>query len=289
MATALKRPGPVQHADLPLARRLEGEEARIGALYAETQARLRPRSAATSEPLAGGRAVYAGVGSPLTQAIGLGLNDPVVPAELDRAEAFYGSRGVPVQVEVCPLADPSLLELLGRRGYGVTEFNNVLVRGVARDEALPPAPREVEVREVGAGEAEAWVRTVARGFFDPEPVPPAMLTVFATFGAMPGVTRLLALLDGAPAGGGCLAMHDGLASLFGASTVRASRGRGVHAALLLGRLARAAAEGCDLVFLGSLPGSVSQRNAERLGFRLAYTRARMVLDPRGGAEMLLHY
>lgn len=285
----MKRPRPAWQADLPLARRLEGEEARAGALYAETLARLRPHVAAASEPVAGGRAVYGGVGSPLTRAIGLGMGGPVTAADLDRLEAFYGSRGVPVQVEVCPMADPTLPDLLGRRGYRVTDFENVLVREVARDEALPPAPRGVEVREAGAGEAETWAATVARGFFDPEPAPPAMPTVFITFGSMPGVTRLLALLDGVPAGGGCLAMHGGLASLFGASTLRAARGRGVHAALLLARLTRAAAGGSDLAALGSLPGGTSQRNAERLGFRVAYTRARMILDPRGGAEMLLHY
>ena len=36
------------------------------------------------------------------------------------------------------------------------------------------------------------------------------------------------------------------------------------------------AEGCDLATAATLPGSVSQRNYERHGFRVAYTRATLV-------------
>ena len=36
--------------------------------------------------------------------------------------------------------------------------------------------------------------------------------------------------------------------------------------------AAAAAQGCDIALMGALPGSGSQRNAERHGFRIAYTR-----------------
>jgi hypothetical protein len=34
----------------------------------------------------------------------------------------------------------------------------------------------------------------------------------------------------------------------------------------------AAAHGCDIAMMGASPGSDSQRNAEREGFRIAYTR-----------------
>ena len=38
------------------------------------------------------------------------------------------------------------------------------------------------------------------------------------------------------------------------------------------RLHYAAEQGCELALMGALPGSGSQRNAERHGFRVAYTR-----------------
>jgi GNAT superfamily N-acetyltransferase len=62
------------------------------------------------------------------------------------------------------------------------------------------------------------------------------------------------------------------ALLAGASTVPAWRGRGAQGALLGARLRHAAALGCDVAMMGALPGSASQRNAERQGFRIAYTR-----------------
>ena len=50
------------------------------------------------------------------------------------------------------------------------------------------------------------------------------------------------------------------------------RNRGAQRALLEHRLGRAAEAGCDLAMMGAAPGSASQRNAERQGFRIAYTR-----------------
>jgi len=48
--------------------------------------------------------------------------------------------------------------------------------------------------------------------------------------------------------------------------------RGAHAALIRARLAEAAARGCDLITAGTQPGSTSQRDYERQGFLVAYTK-----------------
>ena len=71
---------------------------------------------------------------------------------------------------------------------------------------------------------------------------------------------------------GSLIMHEGVALLAGASTVPAERRHGAQAALLAARLQAALEEGCDVAMMGAQPGSGSQRNAERSGFRIAYTR-----------------
>ncbi|MCA1573915.1 MAG: GNAT family N-acetyltransferase, partial [Acidobacteria bacterium] len=52
------------------------------------------------------------------------------------------------------------------------------------------------------------------------------------------------------------------------------RKQGAQLALLEGRLRYAAQQGCDIAMMGALPGSGSQRNAERNGFRIAYTRVK---------------
>jgi GNAT superfamily N-acetyltransferase len=82
----------------------------------------------------------------------------------------------------------------------------------------------------------------------------------------------LAELDGALVAAGAMNVWEGVALLAGASTVPAFRRRGAQLALLEARLRFAAEHGCDLAMMAALPGSASQRNAERQGFRIAYTR-----------------
>ena len=81
--------------------------------------------------------MFTGVGSPLTQAVGLGMKGPVTEPEMERLEAFFEVRGSPTQIDLCPLADPSMLELLSLRGYRLREFSNMLVRPL-RERGIRP-------------------------------------------------------------------------------------------------------------------------------------------------------
>ena len=85
----------------------------------------------------------------------------------------------------------------------------------------------------------------------------------------------LAWHDSEPAGAATLTIHDGVAGLFGASTRVPYRNLGVQHALIAARLAAAVNVGCDLAVVHTEPGSDSQRNVERLRFRLAYTEVTM--------------
>ena len=85
-----------------------------------------------------------------------------------------------------------------------------------------------------------------------------------------------AWIDGQPAGGGALEIHDGVAALMAADTLPAYRKRGLHTLLLHARLAAATAAGCDLALVHTAPGSASQNNVLRAGFQLAYTALTLV-------------
>jgi hypothetical protein len=50
--------------------------------------------------------------------------------------------------------------------------------------------------------------------------------------------------------------------------------------LLDSRLRYAAEQGCDIAMMCAQPGTPSQRNAERNGFRIAYTRIKWRLAER---------
>lgn len=265
-------------ADLALAQRLEGCDARGNARCAEAYAVLYPHVGALALPVAGGYAMFAGAQSPLTQAIGLGMSGPVAAAELDQVEAFYRERDAAVRVELCPLADPSLPALFAERGYRVEEYSNVLARALSPDDLAAPARSEVQVRVALPDEAEEWARTVAEGIAEDEAVDSSLLELFFTFFHLSTTTCFLASVGGQPAGGGVVATDQGVAALFAAATHPAFRNRGVQTALLRARLAFAMEAGCEVAMVITLPGSTSQRNAERQGFRVMYTRSKMVRE-----------
>ena len=143
-------------ADHALARRIESAEAR----NARDCAAQRPGSAILEA--GGGIAVFLGAESPLTHAVGVGLDGPVREAELAGIEAFFRSRNAPVSFDLAPLASPDLFRALGERGYRITEFNNVMIRRLAGFEiALTP-----RVRRAQPGEDDLWAHTLGYGFFE---------------------------------------------------------------------------------------------------------------------------
>ena len=92
----------------------------------------------------------------------------------------------------------------------------------------------------------------------------------------------LAVSDtGDPAGGAAQANRDGLATLFADSTIPRFRGRGLHRELIAARLNEAIAQGCDMATASTQPGSGSQRNYERLGFEVVYTKVTLALGGVG--------
>ena len=265
----------MQFMDLELARRVEMAEAFAARACAEGAIRLRPELAFAIEPIAGGIAVFTGVGSPVTQAIGVGLNGPVTELELDRLEEFFWSRGARAELELCPLVDLSLYEQFARRGYILIEVSNVLVRRLSENDLFDAPPPGVTLRETEPGEASLWTQTVAQGFAEHFPVTPEILDVMDSFFHREGAASLLAFVEGKVAGGAVVSAHDGVGGLFGASTLSDFRRRGVQSALLAARLAWVRDRGCDIAVSIAQPGSASQRNIERQGFRVMYTRTKL--------------
>jgi GNAT superfamily N-acetyltransferase len=148
-----------------------------------------------------------------------------------------------------------------------------------------PAPREsfdgsLRVRPIGPDEHDLCSEVSARGWGIPN-----LHDFLIGFGRVnaniEGSIALFAELDGVPVATAVPRCTGGIALLAGASTVPEARNRGAQRALLGARLALAADQGCDLAMMCAEPGSVSQRNAERHGFRIAYTRTKWQLATRG--------
>jgi GNAT superfamily N-acetyltransferase len=264
-------------ADLDLSRRLERAEGRSCLEFAEARGRLYPESGATWMECAGAYAVFEGVNSPITQSFGLGLFEPLSPAALDRMEAFFLDRGALVVHEVSPLAGIATLDLLCTRGYRPIEQSSVLYQPVERP-ATKTHPDGVMVRLAGVEEAASWAQINARGWGHEHP---ELLDFLGEFGpvafAREHTVNFIAELDGRPGAVGALSLHEGVALFAGATTLPEMRRRGLQAALLERRLRYAFEHGYDLAMMVAEAGSQSQRNAERKGFRIAYTRTKWQL------------
>ena len=261
--------------DLALARRLERTEAMSNVAFVEARARLTPGGGAGWLERAGTYAMYDGAGSPCTQTFGLGMFAPVTVPGLAEFEEFYQSRGAEVHHEVSPLADGSVLQLLPGRGYRPIEFTSVMCRPMAdfgSDET-----RGITVRRPLPSEAELWARIAAAGWRDVPEVADLVFDLGLVMAHTRGTACFLAEHEGIPIAAGALSLRGDVALMGGASTIPEWRGRGAQTALLHARLAFGVAEGAELAMMCALPGSASQRNAERQGFRIAYTRTKWQL------------
>lgn len=261
-------------ADIDLARRLEGTEVRSSVQFVEARQKAFPEREATWIEVAGTHAMFDGVGSPITQTFGLGVFDPITAEQMNEIEEFYRSRGSEIFHEVCPLADPSVYELIRERRYQPIELTNVLYRPIDPDFRLnAPRNEQINIRVVGKDEVDLWAETACEGWSESPEVADFLNELNRVVAQSKGLS-FLGELNGQPIATGALTIAGDVALLAGASTVPRARRQGAQNALLEARLRYAAAQGCTIAMMVTLPGTGSQRNSERHGFRIAYTRTK---------------
>ena len=278
-------------ADIELARRIDGFEARGSKAIGEAAMLHNPDLRPFVKPLGQGIAVYSGPDSPANKVIGVGFDEELAGTMLEEIEQKYFERGSFVQAEVATiLASPAVHALFTSRGYLLQGFENVLGRISAESDLLPAETAEMTIETVKPGDLDAWIDVVIQGFEHPDAtgagsgvaLPPrqAIEAAFTLFSAMPGFRAYLARVGAVAAGGGGIRIDEGIVQLCGASTLPAFRHRGIQSALLRRRLRDARSTGCDLAIMTAQPGSKSHFNAQRQGFVLLYARAVMIKSKR---------
>jgi len=266
-------------SDLRLSQRLERAEGRACVQFAEARRRLFPDSGAEWIECAGAFAVFDGIDSPVTQTFGLGIFEELSAASLDVIERFFLDRGAPALHEVSPLAGVAALDLLCARNYRPIELSSVLYQPVEKNRSEDH--NHIRVRVICREEAQLWTDISAKGWTSDHP---EFVDFFLQFGMISSARSesvyFIAELDGKPGAAAVLCIHDGVALFGGSSTIPELRRRGLHSALLQARMHYAFEHGCDLAAMAAEAGSDSQRNAERKGFRIAYTRTKWQLTSR---------
>ncbi len=267
----------MQFVDKAFACRLESIEEMPQVLYARTFQKTRPEIGAAEEEICGGHMVFAGLGSPIGRATGLGLDRAFTVEDVNRVEQFYRGHKAPSQVDLCPMHETSVLEMFKERGYAIAELNNVLYRKLNVEEESPPAPAGCEIRRSRREEAEAAGAIVECAFF-PGGAPEAFRGLIAPFYQMDGALPFVASVAGrlVACGTGLVIPKHKIFALCGAGTLAEFRGRGLQTALLRARMAAAVETGCEYAAVVTQGGTTSQRNAERLGFRVAYSKVTVI-------------
>jgi ribosomal protein S18 acetylase RimI-like enzyme len=272
----------MQFIDKAFARRLESVEETPQVLYARTFQKTRPEIGAAEEEICGGHMVFAGLGSPIGRVTGAGLDRPFTADDLNRVERFYRAHEAPSQVDLCPMHEARVFEMFKERGYAIAELNNVLYRKLDARESFPQAPPAFEIRRSRLEEGEAAGAIVENAFF-PEGAPEAFRGLIAPFYQMDGALPFVAIVEDnlVACGTGLVIPEHRVFALCGAGTLAEFRGRGLQTALLRARMAAAVEAGCEYAVVVTQGGTTSQRNAERLGFRVAYSKVTVIKPLEG--------
>ena len=150
-------------------------------------------------------------------------------------EEFYRERGSAARVDLCPLANQSLVDLLGRRGFRIVHFDNIWALPLPGWRQRADSPPGIEVRECSTEEEDTWVKTVARGFAEEVRTPD--FKIDRPYFHVKGFACFLALIDGLPVAGASIFVHEGVpAMMFADSTLAEYRRKGVQTAVIGARL-----------------------------------------------------
>ena len=263
----------MQFVDSALARRLESCEEMPQVMYARIFKKTRPEVGAAEEEICGGHMIFAGLGSPIGRVTGAGFDRTLTTEDVDRIESFYRKRKAPSQIDLTPLHRSEVFEILKERGYAIAELNNVLYRKLEPGAEYPAPPKGCEIRRSQPEEAEVTGKIVESAFF-PDGAPEAFQGLIAPLYQMEDARAFVATVGGkvVACGTGLVISEHRVFALCGAGTLADYRGRGLQTALLRARMDAAVKAGCEYAVVVTQGGTTSQRNAERLGFRVAYSK-----------------
>ncbi|KPC53282.1 GNAT family N-acetyltransferase [Amantichitinum ursilacus] len=269
----------VTHAEL--AAILEHAEAQHLFQQVTALQQLSGNTAVRTQKIANGIAAFTlpEFGRKLNHVTGIAMSAAVSAAALAQLEAGYAELGLPVEIDVCPHADAAILPLLAARGYHVNAFSNSYVLPLSEADTAATDYPDIEILSGPQLADEVFIEHCIAGFaVQATSRPVSLLRALAQIAVLRADTQLFAArIDGQIAGTAGLSLlptpGGTVAYLSITSTVPAWRQRGVQTALLQARLTAARAAGCDLASVSVRPANVSARNAERAGFRLAYTKA----------------
>jgi ribosomal protein S18 acetylase RimI-like enzyme len=214
------------------------------------------------------------------KALGFGFDEPVTADLIAQVCEFFRVQEAPMAVlQLAPSVLPAEWGDICRANR-LEQGGNWLKLGHDLGSVGRP-DTDLRVAQVEVEDATAWATALLRGFGMPEE---GLLQMAAAVVGQPGF-RCYAAWDGDEiVGVGNSFVDQGIAALWGASTLASHRRRGAQSALLAIRLLDAKAAGCRMAVAetgAEGPGEHNQslHNLRRAGFSVLYERPNWVWRP----------
>lgn len=240
--------------------------------YAHAHQKLNAGSKVTSISVGEGAGLFAGVASPLTQAMGFWGADPqswAVPLV-----NFFRSHGSETLIGVSSLTQPEAANCLLKLGFTIRQYGHVLVLPLTGKDWN--ADSNFDIHLATSGQRSNVASLLVNGFLDGGQSD-QLNEIMEVRATISHVKSFYATENGQTLGAANLYLKEPYCFLTGASTLPAYRNQGVQKALTRARLEYAQKHGSRFVVVTTEPGSISQQNMSKLGFQIAYTRNRFVL------------
>jgi len=188
--------------------------------------------------------------------------------------SFYQERNIPARFEITPAyASSDLLKSLAEKEFFHCGFHNSLYGSLSNElVSVTESNTSISIREFEKDEFEIFAEIYTKGFGLPSFLKEHVARNNEVLYNNRNWIFYMALFNGEPAGIGVLYESDGIGTLAASTTIPKFRNKGVHSALVLKRLERAKQLKCDLIVGQAGYGSVSQKNMERAGMKIAYTK-----------------
>ncbi|WP_031497038.1 GNAT family N-acetyltransferase [Bryobacter aggregatus] len=210
--------------------------------------------------VAGGVAGYCGEGSPVNAV--KGMSRAPVREELDQIIRFYFDRKMDALIEVAPWVEEASAALLQSCGFERVAVEDVMAQ---RSSAMERVEGVEECRD-----PEAWARLMSHSFFGG--ISELSMAVGRTIFHLGGSRSFGIWRDGEMVAGANILYPSGVALFAGDGTLQAHRGQGLQQRLIRDRMCLAFQAGSEWMHAEVEPGGGSQRNYQRCGFTVAYSR-----------------
>ncbi|WP_155593928.1 GNAT family N-acetyltransferase [Lysinibacillus cavernae] len=188
--------------------------------------------------------------------------------------AFYKEKGIPARFDVAPqYMNASSLQKLHHAGFFQSDFHTTLYSALSSEYVGELKNSIIEIRTIQEDEFDFYGKLYVEGFNMPRFLADSVAANNKVLYDKPGWSFYIASLNNEDVGIGSMFVHNSTAILAASAVQHSARNKGIHQALIQYRVKEAVKQNCKHVVGHAKFASTSQKNMERCGMTIAYTKS----------------